>query len=179
VYKYQFESTKDLIGKKDSRQKQKNEFNALDQHLVLDGSRQSKRDFPRTSTRTGVLDGTKMSATERLGNLMVLLCLAHTTQGIALLRRGWQKNNIGHQDFRDCIKLQLAYKKWVNDSNEIQDVKDSVPLVEEMIVAIQQCFPRFSGNGWCVLPYRHWGKYFSFRIYEEDESEEDDDSEDD
>jgi hypothetical protein len=48
-----------------------------------------------------------------------------------------------------------------------------------MIVAIQQCFPRFSGNGWCVLPYRHWGKYFSFRIYEEDESEEDDDSEDD
>ena len=150
VYKYQFESTKDLIGKKDSRQKQKNEFNALHQHLVLDGSRQSKRDFPRTSTRTGVLDGTKMSATERLGNLMVLLCLAHTTQGIALLRRGWQKNNIGQQDFRDCIKLQLAYEKWVNDSNEIQDVKDSVPLVEEMIVAIQQCFPRFSGNGWCI-----------------------------
>ena len=150
LYKYQLECVCELVGKRTSRQKQKQVFNTLHQHLVNDGARQSERDFPRMSVRTGVLDGTKMSATERLGNMMILMCLAHTTTGINLLRRGWSKNNIGHQEFRDCIKLQLAFEKWVNDPNEIHEVQSALPLVEEMIVAIQHCFPRKFGNAWCV-----------------------------
>ena len=46
--------------------------------------------------------------------------------GVDLLRRGWKKNNIRHTDFRECIKLQLAFDKWVNDSNQVHEVESAI-----------------------------------------------------
>ena len=154
IYKYQFDCVRELVGPKTSRKTQKREFDNLHQRLVNDSARQSDRDFPRNSSRSGALDGTKMSATERLGNMMILMCLCHTTMGVDLLRRGWKKNNIRHTDFRECIKLQLAFDKWVNDSNQVHEVESAIPLVHDMIVALQHCFPRTLGNSWC-LPKMH------------------------
>jgi hypothetical protein len=38
-------------------------------------SRNSERDFPRSSNRTGFLKGTQINATERQGNMFILLCI--------------------------------------------------------------------------------------------------------
>ena len=150
IYKYQFECICELVGPNTTKQKEKDQMDALHQHLVNDARRQSDRDFPRMTIRNGATDGTKLSATERLGNLFGMLCVAHTTEGIAVLRPGWSSNNIGHAAFRDCMKLQLAFDKWVNDPHETEEVEDSTALVGEMIDAIKKCFPRLAGNGWDI-----------------------------
>jgi len=44
-------------------------FDALHQSIGEVADRQSDRTMPRHATRNGVLDGTKMTANERRGNL--------------------------------------------------------------------------------------------------------------
>jgi hypothetical protein len=46
----------------------------LHQNLVVESLKQSERDIPRMSLRNGVTDGTKMTASERVGNMFILLC---------------------------------------------------------------------------------------------------------
>ncbi len=46
----------------------------LHQNLVETSLKQSERDIPRMSARNGVTDGTKMTASERVGNMFILLC---------------------------------------------------------------------------------------------------------
>ena len=150
VVKYQFECVHDLIGPKQSKQKEKDALDSLHQHLVHDASHNSERDFPRMTIRNGILDGTKMSASERIGNLLILLCLSHTTSGIDLLQPGWGRNHISKKQFQDCIKLQLGFEKWVNESNTIEEVREASTLLSTLIESIKHCFPRERGNGWQI-----------------------------
>ena len=55
-------------------------------------TRQSDRDLPRRSIRNGILDSTKSQSSERKGNLLCLLCIAHTTDGEMLLKeKVWER----------------------------------------------------------------------------------------
>ena len=46
----------------------------LHQNLVAESLKQSERAMPRMSLHNGVKDGTKMTASERVGNMFMLLC---------------------------------------------------------------------------------------------------------
>ena len=80
---------------------------------------QSKRDFPRFAIRSIILDGTQLCATERVGAIFILLCWIHTTKGMNILRNELQKNNIPQSEFKDTVKLILAFQSWVDQSNPI------------------------------------------------------------
>lgn len=51
---------------------------------------------------------------------------------------------------RQCIKLQLGFEKWVNDSNSKEEVSHATVVLAELITRIKTCFPRQSGNNWCI-----------------------------
>ncbi len=42
--------------------------------------------MPRMSSRNGVTDGTKMKASERVGNMCMLLCVIRTKDGREIFR---------------------------------------------------------------------------------------------
>ena len=90
----------------------------LHHNLVYEATHQSERDIPKMSARNGVTDGTKMSASERVGNMFILLCPFHTNDGASLFLDGQEDINIAAQQLADCMKLQLSFEKWVNDSNQ-------------------------------------------------------------
>ncbi len=48
---------------------------------------QSERDFPRGAMSNGLIDETKCQAEERMGNKLLLLCIAHTLKGLEILKR--------------------------------------------------------------------------------------------
>jgi hypothetical protein len=98
----------------------------------------------------GVTDRTKMSASERVRNMFILLCAMHTKHGEHLFVDGCNESGISFQNLRDCLKLQLGFEKWVNDSNTMQEVESAAPVLAELIRNIQTCFPRNTGNGWCI-----------------------------
>ena len=80
--------------------------------------------------RNGILDGTKLSATERIGILFILLCLSYITDSVQILKPGWTKYRISATEFFDCIKLKLGFEKWVDNTNPRDQVFYAQPLVK-------------------------------------------------
>ena len=55
--------------------KKLHQLDVLHQTFVAESLKQSERDMPKTSSRNGVTDGTKMTASERVGNMLyVVVC---------------------------------------------------------------------------------------------------------
>ena len=148
VREYMFRAIVNLIGPKDSKQAEKNFYNALHASLVYDARRQSERDFPRMSTGGGFADGSKMAAHEAMGNLVIQLVASYTQSGIDILKPGWERHRISQSSYRHTIKLLLAYERWVQESNPIDDVRNATATVAELIDCLKMCFPHVDGQGW-------------------------------
>ncbi len=56
--------------------------------------------------------------------------------------------------FIECLKLYLAYERWVTEPPSRAQVHRSYQLLGELIKMIEQCFPREEGWGW-NLPKMH------------------------
>ena len=126
---------------------------------------QSKRDFPRGAMRNGIIDGTKCQAEEKKGNLFLLLCIAHTTDGNDKLQRAlgrlsqhrWKK-------FLDFLKLYLSMEEWFHDCNRKVEVENSRNMIAKVLQMLQELFPRGEGtNGYCI-PKMHAMTKFMFYI---------------
>ena len=103
--------------------------------------------MPRMSSCNGVTDGTKMTTNEHVGNMFMLLCAIHTIDGHDILREGLGAEGISLSAITDYMKLQLSFKKWVDDRNPIIDVCGESNLFSKFFVQIQKCFPRIDGSG--------------------------------
>ncbi len=112
--------------------------------------KQSERDMPRMSSRNGVTDGTKMTAIERVGNMFILLCVIHTKDVRGILHNGLNELDIALSAFKNCMKLQLSFEKWVDDSNHVIDVCGASDLLSKLIRSIKKCLSRIDGNGWNI-----------------------------
>ena len=150
IMQYQLDVINEIISSGKNKRRNLHSLDILHQNLVTDCSLQSEQDIPRTSDRNGVTDGTKMSASERVGNIFLLLCAMHTDHGKEIFSDGCGESRISLEQMRQCIKLQLGFEKWVNDSNSKEEVSHATVLLAELITSITTCFPRSSGNKWCI-----------------------------
>ena len=50
--------------------------------------------------------------------------------------------------FINCLKLYLAYERWVTEPHSRAQVRRSYKVLGELIEMIKQCFPREEGWGW-------------------------------
>ncbi len=98
----------------------------------------------------GITDGAKMcsSETERVGNRFVLLCVMHSHLGKELMANKIKQRKIPMKMFINCLKLYLAYERWVTEPHSRAQVRRSYKLLGEPITMIKQCFPREEGWGW-------------------------------
>ena len=154
LLKYMFIAATDLIGPNESKKKEKEEMDNLHMQLVEDANRQSEKDLPRMSARSGPSNPVKCTGGERVGNFAVYGVAASTTTGMTLLRPGWTKNKISQTDYLQCIKQVLAYHKWVHQHNPIGEVETCQEIVSNTMSLIQHCFPRGEGQGY-KLPKVH------------------------
>ncbi len=96
ILKYIFEYLDNLI----AGDNDKETFDDLHRHLVIDAQCQSERDFPRMSVCNGIMDGTKMCGSERVGNAFILLCLFHTQLGQKLIATYW---TVSINSYKECL----------------------------------------------------------------------------
>ena len=68
---------KKIIESGGNKAKKLHQLDVLHQNLVETSLKQSERDIPRMSSRNGVTDGTKMTASKRVGNMFILLCVIY------------------------------------------------------------------------------------------------------
>ncbi len=77
-------------------------------------------------------------------------CVQYTKNGRGIFRGGLGAYGISLTAFKDCIKLQLSFKKWFDERNSIIDVCGVSDLLSKLIRSIKRCFPRIDGNGWNI-----------------------------
>ena len=150
IMQYMLESVNQIIGSGTDKKLTLHQLDNLHQNMVRDTLSQSERDMQRMSDRNGITDGTKMSASERVGNMFILLCAIHTHAGAELFRSGCMVCDVSLDKMKRCLKLQLGFEVWVNQSNSIDDVKKASLIVAQLIMLIKRAFPRQSGNGWYI-----------------------------
>jgi len=150
IMKYQLKIIQKIIGSGNNKQQTLNSLDVLHHNMVRDALTQSEKDIPRMSDRNGVTDGTKMTASERVGNMFILLCVMHTENGKQLFADGCKQSSISFNQMKHCLKLQLSFEKWVHESNTINEIDRATNLLDELLTMIQKCFPRQAGNGWCI-----------------------------
>ena len=70
------------------------------------------------------------------------------------MKPGWQANDITQKEFKNCMKLQLGFQKWIHEFNDKHEVDNAYPMVAQLITMIKHCFPRKEGNEW-KIPKMH------------------------
>jgi hypothetical protein len=84
----------------------------------------------------------KKTASECLGNMFMLFCVIHTKDGRGILSNGLNKLGIALAAFKNCMKLQLSFEKWVDDSNPIIDVCGASDPLSKLIRSIKKMFSK-------------------------------------
>jgi hypothetical protein len=111
----------------------KNDIQNLHHTIHHEIKRNSERDFPRGSSRNGVLAETLVTAIEQRGHMFRLLCICHTDQVRSLLCKILYQKQIRLSEFFNCLKLYLGYDEWLHSTNSKHKVKSSRPLISDMI----------------------------------------------
>jgi hypothetical protein len=138
----------------------KNDIGNLHHTIHHEIKKNSEQDFPRGSSRNGVLANTLVTAMERRGNMFKLLCVCHTDQVRSRLCKILYQMQIRLSEFFDCLKLYLGYGEWLHSINLRHKVNSSRPLISDMIRLIHKVFPRSDdtgddiGRGW-KIPKTH------------------------
>ncbi len=78
---------------------------------------------------------------------------AHTI-GKNLLAKEMGERGISWQKFTNCLKLYLAFERWLTESHPRSQRCKSITLLGDLITMIIECFPRDKGWGW-NLPKMH------------------------
>jgi len=135
---YMFASLRDQLGAGKGR-------DIIDQqHLLVSKiiQHQSERDFPRGSTRNGLIDGTKCQSSERKGNLFRLLIIACRTTGRKILQDGLRLNDDQWKQFIFFLKMYLAMEEWFHDENDKVKVNNARPTIATVLTLMKKYFPR-------------------------------------
>ena len=80
----------------------------------------------------------EMTASEHVENMFILLSAIHTKDGHGIFREGQGAEGISLTAFKDCIKLQLSFEKWADDSNSFIDVCGASNLLSKLIRSIKK-----------------------------------------
>ena len=122
--------------------------------LHYDKSRNSERDLPRTAARTGLFKLSQVGATERRGNLFLILCLSYTDAIAETMREALEVHDITLSKFQESLRLYLAMEEWFHSKNDKEEVRSARPLIGRVIELVHEVFPRSDGQGW-RLPKTH------------------------
>jgi hypothetical protein len=112
--------------------------------------RKSERDFPQSAARNGLLSHSKVTGSERRGNLLRLLCLSHTNLIQNKLKDYLRSSPISIRKFFDYLKLCLSIEKWFHQSNPKDEVNTACPLIACTMKLMQIVFSRKAGCGWNI-----------------------------
>ena len=129
---------------------EKSSYDALHQRLAFVSKKQSYRGMPRNSCRNGITDHTKMTGTERRGNLLLVLFSYYTREGRRILLSRPEMDETTLDGMKHTLKLFLAYEYFIFHPMKRDKMDELQRVVGKLIKWIKKYFPRNEGDGWNV-----------------------------
>ena len=137
VIEHCFTTLRDMIGEGKSNASEKGDLDDLFDVVRNDLSKQSSRDNCRSSGRFGVMDMTRVTAMERVGNFFIFLICLNTVKGRALLSKCLDDyNTLRQKQLEDAEKRKeeevLEGEPDVSSDDEQENESDqNTPLQRE------------------------------------------------
>lgn len=117
--------------------------------------RQSERDFPRRAFRGALLDATRLTAMEAVGNVLCLLVAIHTKDGHEILKPFLRERKVTMKSIKDALIGVLCYQCWLLKSNPSSQVISASNKVNEVMNSLKNALTRPpKTDGW-ELPKFH------------------------
>jgi hypothetical protein len=160
--KYIFESLPDTVTNCTEGNALIREMELLHYTLHFEWSTNSERDYARSAGRNGLMNHSKMTGSERRGNLLHLLCFSHTNAIKPKLMEKLREQSISINKLLKCLKLFLSMEEWFHESNLKEEVLASCPLVAQTIELMMSVFPREARRGWKLPNVHGLTKFITF-----------------
>ena len=161
IFQYIIESFSDMIGEKDSKKAEKDEYNTHFRAIASYLRRQSERDIPRFTDKVDFTGNARMTGREVMGN-MVILAVSLYTRDVDLFMQGiFQKYNKEKgtsgtspcvTGCREAVEGVLSYSKWIQESNAAGEVLNCTDQAATILQAVIDRFPRRDGTDKWNLP---------------------------
>ena len=101
----------------------------MHQNIHVAKSRNSEQDLPASANRTRFFKKTQVNSIEIHENLFILLCICRSEEVRNWLFRTLFKTESDMYKFKDGMKLYLAMEEWFHETNPLNEVKSSLPLI--------------------------------------------------
>jgi hypothetical protein len=142
LYKKCIHVIHNMIGINKKNAKYKDYLDMLHQHVCVQLRHSSGKHIPKPANRFGVMDGTRRSGTERMGDLFALLACFHTQQGINLMKPFLERLDITHWDFVGTIELLLSYEAYISKpSKSRKELVVCMPVICDLATALTKYLP--------------------------------------
>ena len=138
-------------GSKKKRESFDNLFRVVSRLL----DRQSERDFPRRSTRSGATDVSRQTAMETVGNVACMVLLIHMKDGETILRKFLDERKITMKSLRQSLIGVLCYQCWLLQSNPASQVVAAGEQVNNVMLSLTTSLRRPEGTDQWHLPKAH------------------------
>jgi hypothetical protein len=139
--KYMIDSLRNTINDVGDGMKLLTKIENLHHTLLFDLNRNNEHDFLRGSARNSALKNTLVSATERCGNMFLLLCLCHTDSVHKDSETILPQSGINSANFFKCLKLYISMEEWFYGRNLKEEVNSANSFVAETLELLHTCFP--------------------------------------
>ena len=109
----------DMIGKKTKNAAKKDELDYIFRLVAVELTRNANRDLPRITTRYGCLDATRITGSEMVGTIFILIVVFHTDWGQQLMSPYIKKapKGVTMSGLIRTMTLLLSYDRWTQDRN--------------------------------------------------------------
>jgi len=101
-----------LIGPGDTKKSKKEELDLLFRALAEEIKRNSERDVPLIALRFAIMDLTRVTANERVGNYYMLIICLSTKRGASIMKDAMKEHKLDLQRVIDTMTALLAYDAW-------------------------------------------------------------------
>lgn len=124
--------------------------------------RQSARKlFPQTDFSNGVTNLSNTTAKEDCGSVFLLICLAQSNEGWALISRAWNQNDKSMAEALHALEALVCFDAWTKLDTywpiEHQELyaKQADDSLRTLLNTVKESLPRLDGNGWKLPTYHN------------------------
>ena len=136
----------DFLGKNDAGASSKDALDKLCQNIIVELICNAEKRFPRLVNRFGITDLTRVTAMEKMGNVLALLVALLTSSGTELFENAWKDNpdfqNLTVLDVVRTLELILAYDAWCASPKQKWELDNAEAAVTILMERIIEYLPR-------------------------------------
>ena len=132
---------RNLLGKNGTNKKMKDALDILFKNIAHDIPLNSEKRLPKIAYRFGATDLTRITATEREGNYLVMMISLCTVRGKAIFRSAIRKRKIAMKNIISTMELMLAYDQWCARPKQKWELDNAAAVVSILMEGMKKNLP--------------------------------------